>query len=39
MESVCAFELGSNGKCEKHSPSARASPQFSRVLQNSRVLI
>ena len=26
-------------KCEKHSPSARASPHFSRVLKNSRVLI
>ena len=24
---------------EKHSPSARASPHFSRVLKNSRVLI
>ena len=26
-------------RCEKHSPSARASPHFSRVLKNSRVLI
>ena len=25
--------------CEKHSPSARASPHFSRILKNSRVLI
>ena len=25
-------------KCKKHSPSARASPHFSRVLKNSRVL-
>ena len=26
-------------KCEKHSPSGRASPHFSRVLKNSCVLI
>ena len=26
-------------KCEKHSPSARAFPHFSRVLKNSRVLM
>ena len=26
-------------KCEKHSPSARACPHFSRVLKNSQVLI
>ena len=31
--------LRTREKCEKHSPSARASPHFSRVLKNSRVLI
>ena len=37
---ICTWEfLRTLEKCEKHSPSARASPHFSRVLKNSRVLI